>query len=291
MPINVKNISFYIKNKIILEDISFDINCGEIITILGANGAGKSTLIKVISSEYKANKGEIIFDDIDAKNLSIKDIAKTRAVLPQDFNLSFPFTVSEVVMIGRSPHINGSETNLDYNIVDNVMKITDVYHLKERIYTTLSGGEQQRVQISRILAQIWSEDNLKDDNSLLSVSRNSNLQKTEISELNHRNKITSNKYVLLDEPTSNLDLKHQHLILKTFKALAKEKNIGVFAVLHDLNLAIQYSDKIILMKEGKIKHYGKPSEIINSENIKDVFDIDVKIVIFEDNNFPIIVPI
>lgn len=289
MPINVKNISFYIKNKVILEDISFDINSGEIITILGANGAGKSTLIKIISSEYKATKGDIFFDNIDAKNLSIKDIAKIRAVLPQDFNLSFPFTVSEVVMIGRSPHINGSETNLDYDIVDKVMKITDVYHLKERVYTTLSGGEQQRVQISRILAQIWLEANLKDNN--LSVSTDSNLEKTEISELNHRSEITTNKYVLLDEPTSNLDLKHQHLILKTFKALAKEKNIGVFAVLHDLNLAIQYSDKIILMKEGKIKHYGKPSEIINSENIKDVFDIDVKIVILEDNNFPIIVPV
>lgn len=261
MSIRAENINVRIGKNNLLEDVSFEAKSGEVIAILGANGAGKSTLLKTLCGENKASNGEIYFDNINLKDWQIEKLSKLRGVLPQSFELNFPFTVEEVTLLGRTPHIKFSESNKDFEIVEKALKLVEAFDLKDRFYPTLSGGERQRVQLARVLTQIWETNNSK------------------------------TRFLLLDEPTSSLDLAHQHLTLQTAREFA-DKNTTVITVLHDLNLAAQYADKILVLKDGKVFAFDEPKKVLKSDLIEKVFGIKVYITKHEKNyDIPLIVPI
>ena len=174
---------------------------------------------------------------------TLSERAKSRAVLPQDSSLNFPFTVLEVVLMGRAPHVEAAESPRDFVIARAALQQVDALDLEERIYPTLSGGERLRVHLASVLAQIWEE--------------------------------TGNpRYLLLDEPTSNLDLTHQHATLKIAGQFAGD-GAAVFVILYDLNLAAQYADRILMLKNGRISAVGVPETVCTPEKIRETFGVSV----------------
>lgn len=252
-----RNISVKIGAKTLLNDVSLRLEAGETVALLGANGAGKSTLLKAMCGDLKTSNGEIQIDNHRLSDWNHCELARKRAVLSQHSTLNFPFTAREVALLGRNPHIRGKESENDLEITNEVLNLVEAAHLANQSFPTLSGGEQQRVHLARVLAQIWE------------IPKN------------------SARYLLLDEPTSSLDLAHQHLSLQIARKLSRE-NTGVLVVLHDLNLAANYADRICLMKNGKIYRSGTPSEVLTVPNVKEVFDFDVSIIRHE--GLPLIVP-
>ncbi len=260
MSIKAENLSVEIGKKTLLKDVSFEAKSGEVTAILGANGAGKSTLLKTLCGELKLTNGEVYFEEKTLNNWQIDKLSKLRGVLPQSFELNFPFTVEEVTLLGRTPHIKFAESKKDFAIVEKALELVEASDLKDRFYPTLSGGERQRVQLARVLTQIWESE--KDEA----------------------------RFLLLDEPTSSLDLAHQHLTLQTATDFA-DKNTTVITVLHDLNLASQYADKVLVLKKGKVFAFDSPKNVLNSRLIKEVFGIEVYITNHaKDFDVPLIVP-
>jgi iron complex transport system ATP-binding protein len=223
----------------ILKDIDFEVKSGQFLGILGPNGSGKTTLLKSISKVLKPRKGAILIDDTDIYKMKNIDLAKQMAVVPQSSPVSFDFTSLEVVLMGRNPHMTRfkMEGQSDLDIAKNAMKLTRTLEFADRPITELSGGERQRVIIARALTQ-------------------------------------EPRILLLDEPTTHLDICNQLEILDLIKQLSVEKNLLVVAVFHDFNLAARYCDSIILMKQGKIVDIGQADETLTSENVKKVFSVD-----------------
>ncbi|MEJ2126722.1 MAG: ABC transporter ATP-binding protein [Candidatus Bathyarchaeota archaeon] len=223
----------------ILKDIDFEVKSGQFLGILGPNGSGKTTLLKSISKVLKPRKGAILIDDTDIYKMKNIDLAKQMAVVPQSSPVSFDFTSLEVVLMGRNPHMTRfkMEGQSDLDIAKNAMKLTRTWEFADRPITELSGGERQRVIIARALTQ-------------------------------------EPRILLLDEPTTHLDICNQLEILDLIKQLSVEKNLLVVAVFHDFNLAARYCDSIILMKQGKIVDIGQADETLTSENVKKVFSVD-----------------
>lgn len=241
------HVGFRIGESIILEQVSLTIGSGEVISIIGQNGAGKSTLLKLVSGEYKPTSGTIYCRGTDLRSIPIREQARIRAVLPQSSSLHFPFRVHQVVMMGRSPHA-GQGYQADQEIVKQVMQLTDTIHLQQRVFTTLSGGEKQRVHLARALAQIWPD---------------------------RSNEV---RFLLLDEPTSALDLAHQHQTLSIARRFAEEFNVGVLTVLHDFNLASYYSDRIAVLANGGLLSEGRPGDVITADTIEQAFNTSVKVI-------------
>lgn len=259
--IEARNIRVEIGDKSLLKGVSMLLNPGEIVAVLGPNGAGKSTLLKVLSGDIVPTSGVVYMSGKDLGSWSRKDIAQTRAVLPQSSALSFPFTSFDVVLMGRSPHQSRDFTKLDYEIAQDALSAAGVQHLKDRHYTTLSGGESQRVHLARVLAQIWQP---KDD---------------------------SPRFLLLDEPTSNLDIAFQHQTLSVVRDLS-EHNVGILIVLHDLNLAAQYAQQIVLLKDGIIAvSVGSPAEVLNPEVIESVYKMKFSVMQHPHMDCPLVLPI
>lgn len=254
--IEVQNVHFSVKGRQLLRDVSFQAKPGEFWAIVGANGAGKSTLMKLLSREHTPTSGQIVFDGKDIKKYKLKELARKRAVLAQQNAISLGFSVQEIVLMGRYPFFDSQPTAQDLAIVDHCIQKVGIAHFKNRSFPTLSGGEQQRAQLARALAQIWEVDR---------------------------------GLLLLDEPTTGMDLLHQY---ETFR-LAREmtgKGYGVIAVVHDLNLALQYADQVIMMKQGTAFAVGTPEEVLTENNIKDSFGLTVRIIQPDHTHFPIIVP-
>ena len=248
------NISRVIGHKRILEGCSLQLSPGRFTAVVGPNGAGKTTLLKIITGETKKYGGEVTINGKLLRQYTTRDLSKIRAVLPQQTTVNFPFTVHDVIRIGRYAH---SSTEAENNmIIAQAMKLTGLTKLTNRIYQTLSGGEMQRVQMARIIAQVWGQSQ-------------------------------DTRYVILDEPTSSLDLAQQHALLSVAKTLCQQ-NIAVMAILHDLNLAVQYADDILFLKKGKATAYGPLRSIAIKEVIEHTFDHPVRLL--EDNDQMIIVP-
>jgi iron complex transport system ATP-binding protein len=252
--INVKNLSFSYDKKVILNDISLSFNKGNFYSVIGPNGSGKSTFIKNIS-KIIAHKSESVFiDNEDISAFNNKRLAQIMAVIPQNILIDYDFTVFDIVMMGRSPYKRRFEDfNIeDEKIVEKYMKATNTWGLKDKLITELSGGETQRVIAARALSQ-----------------------ETDI--------------ILLDEPTSHLDIQYQIEFLNIFKSLKSNKVI--IAVLHDLNLASIFSDEIILINNGQVAAKGKPWEVINKENIKSVYNLSVEVFENPISKCPYIIPV
>lgn len=256
MSFSVESVSLQIKNKQLLEDISFVVNPGELVALLGPNGAGKSSLLKTMTAEYRFSAGHIQLNGQSYSDWKPRDIARIVGVLPQHSELTFPFNVMDVVMLGRLPHESGRVA--DAEIAFEALSKVDMQHMAGSLYPSLSGGEKQRVQLARVLAQIWDDEGLGD------------------------------RYLLLDEPTSALDLSHQHQILQSAKELC-DKGIGVMAILHDLNLAARYADRIIILQQGRIAKEGRVQDVLQAELISSVFGIEVSIIPHPSQDRPLVI--
>lgn len=255
MGIEVRDIEISFGDKIAIQNASIKIDEGKIVTIIGPNGSGKSTLIKAIARCVKFKKGSIFLDGIDINMLHSKEIAKKIAVLPQVKNVSSDITVETLVSYGRYPHMGfgkrlGKEDN---EIIHWAIEKTGLLNLKDRNVMTLSGGEAQRSWIAMALAQ-------------------------------------KPKILILDEPTTYLDISYQLEVLELVKELNRTLGITVVMVLHDLNQAARYSDKIYVLMDGKICKYGKPSKVIHSDLLRDVFRIEANIFVDSVNSCPYFIP-
>jgi len=257
--LEARNISVMIGPKKLVDDVSFSVSEGEVVAIIGPNGAGKSTLLRTLTGDMNPASGIVCMGSKRLDDWSRRDRARVRGVLAQQTVLTFAFTVLEVVLMGRSPHLTRGETQHDYDIAFDALEACQVIHLAERLYPTLSGGEQQRVQLARVLAQIWEPNEL------------------------------GTRYLLLDEPTSNLDLAHQHSTLQVARELAAD-GVAVLAILHDLNLASQYADRIVVLREGKNLITGTPQQVLTPETIEYAFNIPVTVVPHPNLNCPLVVP-
>ena len=234
------NISFQVGDVPILHNLSVNANSGEIIGILGPNGAGKSTLLKCLSGFETPSNGQIIFEGEPLKDLNLQTLAKKRAVLTQHVAINFPFKVSEIAAMGRGHSNKGNEAE-DLKIAKAALELTDTLHLKDRLISSLSGGEQQRVHLARVLAQLWD---------------------------------CQNAVLFLDEPTSALDLKHQFLLFDICHDLATSRNFTIVVVLHDLQLAKQVCDTVLLMQNGREFRQGIAKKILNADTIGALYDVD-----------------
>ena len=231
------------KNKSIIKNINFSINSSEWLGVIGPNGSGKSTLIRGILGITKSLKGNIYLKNKDIKNCTNKRIAQTISFLPQQLNVNLNITVKDLVALGRSPYKNFWEFDLnktDIEIINESLNLVEIYDLKDNLINQISGGQCQRAYLAMALAQ---------DPEIL----------------------------ILDEPTNALDLKYQIRFLEIIKALKVNKKISVITILHDLNLAARYSDKIIALKNGESIGYGSSNELINERFIQNIFEINALI--------------
>lgn len=239
LNISVNGIRFAYGKHPILNGLDFQMRSGEIIGIVGPNGCGKTTLLKCINKILTPLQGEVLLDGENLHSMKTSEIAKIMGYVPQtsSSDLSSP-TVYEVVLMGRSPHMAWKASPSDEEIVWNSLEELNVRDLASHPFSELSSGQTQRVLIARALAQEAS-------------------------------------ILLLDEPTSNLDLKYQIDVMSMIHKLSKKKGLGIFAIIHDLNLAMKYCDTILLMEKGKVTAIGKPDEVLTKESIKKVYDVDV----------------
>ncbi|MCX6384491.1 MAG: ABC transporter ATP-binding protein [Actinobacteria bacterium] len=240
--ISVSNLSFSYNENLTLKNLSFEIEKNSFVSILGPNGAGKSTLVNLISKVMPIEAGEIVIEGKNIRDLNHIEIAKKVAVVPQYTSLGFNFSVYEIILMGRYPYLSRfkGEKQEDYRIVNEVMELTHTDIFKDRKYNELSGGERQRVIIAQTLVQ-------------------------------------DSPIIILDEPTSHLDINFQIEFMELFYSLYKKKGKTIIGIFHDINLAIQYSEKIMLLKEGNIYCYGDVKDVINRTNIMSVFKSDVYI--------------
>lgn len=238
--LQLDHICFAYNGSPVIRDISFSIEKGDLLGLIGPNGSGKTTLLKLIDGILQPAQGTIRILGAPVQKMKRMDLAKIIAVVPQLSPLLFPFTVQEVVLMGRAPHLGTwrFEGEKDYEIVKLVMEKTDTLTLAERNMNRLSGGETHRVLIARALAQ-------------------------------------EPQILLLDEPTAFLDIRHQIDFLNLIHALNKEQGLTVIAVTHDINLASLYCKRIALLKEGQIQAIGRPEEVVTEEQIQAVYHTPV----------------
>ena len=224
---------------------------GQVTAIVGPNGAGKSTLLKCLTGALRPDRGAVTLDGRPLDAFSLGALARRRAVLSQSTPVTFPFKVTEIVAMGRNPHAagpakrSGDAHAADVAIIRRALDDVDAWHLHDRVFPTLSGGERQRVQLARVLAQVWRQDDA---------------------------------YLFLDEPTSELDLKHQHQLLALVRTLALDEGAGVCLVMHDLNLVRRYADRAVLMQDGRAVADGPVAETVTPDNVATVFEVSPDLV-------------
>lgn len=253
--IEAKNVNVSIGRKLILQELNFSAAPGEVTAIVGPNGSGKSTLVKALSGDLPY-QGEIAYNDRDLMELKPAEAAALRAVLPQTATLSFPYTVREVVRLG----LLGGHAGQDEHLPERALARVDLGGFAGRFYQELSGGEQQRVQLARVLCQVWEP--------VLNGSP---------------------RYLLLDEPVSSLDIKHQLLVMRVARDFA-ERGGGVVAVMHDLNLTAAFADKAVVMQRGRNVASGKPGEVMRDELLSDVFECGLKVGTLPSADMPFLLP-
>ena len=247
MSLNLKSVSLKLDNRQILKDVSLEINEGEIVSVIGPNGAGKSTLLNVLTGDISPDSGDIIYDNKQLNKISIQERAFTRSVMSQMQTLVFNFNVKDVIEMGWLQRGNSDFSSNFSMAFEAVTTECNVHNLVHRKFNSLSGGEQRRVHFARTLLQLWRPSQSNDP-----------------------------RYLLLDEPTANLDLSSEMLLMNILKARASS-NVGILVILHDLNLASHFADKIAIMKDGEIKAFGKPEEIMKDDFLTSIYEVPIKV--------------
>jgi iron complex transport system ATP-binding protein len=257
--LRTEHIYYRVGKKIILDNINIDFLPGEFNMILGPNGSGKSSFLRIFSGELPATEGTVFYEGKKISQVKKEELAKHRAVMSQQPELSFPLTVEEVVMMGRYPHFNFNPGKKDMDICEEVISRMELRSFKERNYLTLSGGEKQRVQYARVLAQIWEKPAQG-----------------------------GCRYLFLDEPLTSLDINYQQEFLKVAREFMGADTV-LIAVMHDINLAVQYADRLFFLKEGGLVAQGTPAAILTEELIKKVFNVATAIINNPVTNTPLII--
>jgi iron complex transport system ATP-binding protein len=240
----------------VIEGIDIAVDRGEIVTVIGANGSGKSTVIKALARTLKPAGGTVYLDGKNIFGMNTREVARKLAVLPQIHSVPDDFSVRDLVSYGRFPHLGpaGRLRHEDFVAVDAAVELTQMEELQHRPVATLSGGERQRAWIAMALAQ-------------------------------------EPRILLLDEPTTFLDISHQFDVLEMIKDLNRKMALTIVMVLHDLNQAARYSHRLIVLKDGRVYRSGTPSEIINPELLEEVFDIRVRILEDPEYACPYFIPL
>ena len=240
LNLTVNKLSFKYDGTQVLKDVNLEVKIGEMLSIVGPNGSGKSTLLKCINRILKTQQNTVLIDGEDTNKLNLKELSKIMGYVPQSSTNTFPFTVFDIVLMGRKPYIHWSLSERDTEIVAEMMDYIGIGDLAMRHFNELSGGEQQKVIIARALAQ-------------------------------------QPQFLLLDEPTSSLDIRHQLEILCILKSLAKTNHCSVIVAMHDLNLASRFSDRMLMLKKGSIFTVGTPDAVLTKENIESVYGIKTQV--------------
>ncbi|MFE4705206.1 ABC transporter ATP-binding protein [Peribacillus simplex] len=244
--VEVKNLFKKYNSKTVVEDVSIEIMKGKITSFIGPNGAGKSTVLSMISRLITRDSGEVLIDGKDMGKFNSNELAKKIAILKQANHINIRLTIRELVAFGRFPYSQGKLTKEDWKYVDEAIEYMELADMQDKFLDQLSGGQQQRAFIAMVIAQ-------------------------------------NTEYVLLDEPLNNLDMKHSVQIMKVLRRLADELGKTVIIVIHDINFASCYSDYIVALKDGKVVHNGPTEQVINSNVLKEIYDMDIEIQSINDN--------
>lgn len=236
----LKNIDFSYDGLSVIQDVSFMVRPGEILGIIGPNGSGKTTLLNIICGVLKPNSGDIFIQDKNVKEIPRKELYQILAIVPQDSITSFNYTVLDIVLMGRTPYLKGSfwEREIDYEVAINSIKDIGIYNLKDKYVSQLSGGERQKVTIAQALSQ-------------------------------------QPKILLLDEPTTHLDINSKLEIMNLITRLNKEQKITVITIFHDINLAASFCPRILILSKGRISAMGNAEDVLTSQNLEGAYDIPV----------------
>ena len=250
--IELNSVGLALDGRAILKNVSLQVFPGEVLALVGPNGAGKSSLLSVMSGDEQATTGRALLQGRDVSKYRVDEAARQRSVLMQSNEVSFPFTVAEIVEMGRAPWARTTSLADDNKAIAEALEKADVEHLVERRFNQLSGGERARVSLARVLAQ-----------------------RTPV--------------VLLDEPTAALDLKHQESVMKTVREIAGQGR-AVVVVVHDLSVAAGYADRVAMVVEGKIAAVGSPREVITAKRVFEVYGVAVDIETVGSPARPVILP-
>jgi iron complex transport system ATP-binding protein len=236
MKLTINKLSFSYAGNPVLKDVDFSVNAGEVLSIVGPNGSGKSTLLKCINRLLKPSKNAVFIEDCDISKISLKDLSKLMGYVPQSTFSTFPYTVFDVVLMGRRPYVQWNLSDDDTEIVADILDFLGLSDFAMRHFNELSGGEQQKVIVARALAQ-------------------------------------QPQILLLDEPTSSLDIRHQLEILCILRSLTEDKDRSIIMSIHDLNLASRFSDKMLLLRKGEIYAAGSPNDVLTASNIETIYGV------------------
>jgi iron complex transport system ATP-binding protein len=250
--VSLVNVGLHLDGRPIITDVSLELYPGEVLALVGPNGAGKSTLLSLMSGDVTPSTGSALLAGKEASKYRPDEAARVRSVLMQSNTVSFPFTVREIVEMGRAPWVRTAQIAQDNDAIAAALTRADIDHLKHRRFTHLSGGEKARVSFARVLAQ-----------------------RTPV--------------VLLDEPTAALDLRHQEDVMTTVRNLAKD-GTAVVVVVHDLSVAAGYADRVAMLVEGRLDAIGVPTDVIEANRVSRVYGVDVDIELVGRPPRPIILP-
>jgi iron complex transport system ATP-binding protein len=252
--IAAENLGVHVAGRRLLQNVAAAVSPGEFVAIIGPNGAGKSTLLRALSGELEASAGRVSLDGVPIARMAKVELARRRAVLPQAVRLAFPMLAEEVVSLGRTPHFGSASMQDDRAAIAAAIGWAGIAHLRGRNYDTLSGGEQQRVNLARVFAQI-SEPNPREP-----------------------------RYLLLDEPTAPLDVAQQHHVLRLVRTLA-DNGVGICAVLHDLNQAAMWANRIIAIRDGECVAVGPPEDVITEKTLETVYAMPFEVLVSRHGQF------
>ncbi len=252
MLLRVSDLVFNYNGTSVLRGIGVSLDKGRMVSIVGPNGAGKTTLLKCIARFLKPARGAVRIENQDIRDMPRKELSRRLGYVPQSMPLRFPMTVFETVLTGRRPYMSWRPAEKDLQRTAQIIREMNLEELAMRDMDRLSGGQAQKVMLARALAQ-------------------------------------DQDYLLLDEPTSSLDLYHQLEVLELVAILVKDKGVGVLMAMHDLNLAARFSHTVLMMKRGEIVCQGSPSEVITSENIRAVYGVEA--LVRQDNGYPHVQPL
>ena len=244
--ISIQDAAFSYEDTNIFAGLNFDVRSGELLCLMGANGCGKTTLLRCINGSLRLKKGKVLLGDKDITTMTATDVAKRIGFVFQDTTAPFPYPVIDIVCMGRAPHLGlvSTPSSADMKIAEEALNMVGMLHLKDRPFTNISGGQRQLVAIARTIAQ-------------------------------------QPEIILFDEPTSHLDFKNQALVLEMASRLAKQ-GFSVVMSSHLPDHALLYSNRVALMKDGKFIALGSPDKVINEENLKSAYDIEVRILSARD---------